>query len=744
MQGPRDVTPDPVQSSPEQSPDPEVIQDDDRKKEVIKRIATEELEFRKQNRGFQRMRFNKSQLKKFIRGDIEPNKIDQTFDYLQGLEAEGWSATARPKAPAEVPPQQPQADREREEARRKEQEKQDREDAIKQEEARKQKEAREKKEARDMRERVIKKNTIQKKAQKEMQFRRINKRNKFTFRDDELLRMASGEFDDNEILAIHDQWTNPRNKVKTPRPSPRKVEFQRLKRTLMHAIGRRGNMDPQSISEHFANQALQEMMGKHFRTIEEVIRNPELYSQVLAELNRPKGKPDPDSPPQKPTKMDEEDFGDLDNMEMEARRQAERAHMERRDLKRRSKNQLRQARNYIMSSAEGELANRQDGIASVFQYTDEQLQQLVRDEFPDENVERLVLQFKRGINKLRSVLDHKKRTIAMSAGEERKFRRENPQAEKWSHYSMNQLERQIGQDFGDGDIEPLWTFWNDLNKKKGHAFGPSATQEVGSGGAFDLPGSKQFDFEEKGDVPTRPERTRKAHPGVKTRPPRRRGARGKPLGDGGGDEWDVAGSTERPVGGPDTEDEGEGDEDPEEDGGVRRRKKRKFKARMSDDQLLMLMHQMNAQRPNVAPIAPMPLIVPGGAGVGVGGQRQPVVGPQGGIRIKNIATAVVNEKKVRKKKVDASKVAKTQLKKEYNSLKKQTRKKIMEGKKAHYKKENEKIKSMKPSERKEARRKLKEMLNARQRVLLKELPSAAKMRVNHLRKLITKTKKLKW
>jgi hypothetical protein len=114
------------------------------------------------------------------------------------------------------------------------------------------------------------------------------------------------------------------------------------------------------------------------------------------------------------------------------------------------------------------------------------------------------------------------------------------------------------------------------------------------------------------------------------------------------------------------------------------------------------------------------------------------------IYIKNVAKAIANERKVRKTKVSKSKVSKRALKKQYTTLKAETRKRIKQGKKAHYARENESIKKLPVKERKAARAKLKAELSKREKVLMKSLPSAAKMKVADLRRLIVKTKSLKW
>ena len=61
------------------------------------------------------------------------------------------------------------------------------------------------------------------------------------------------------------------------------------------------------------------------------------------------------------------------------------------------------------------------------------------------------------------------------------------------------------------------------------------------------------------------------------------------------------------------------------------------------------------------------------------------------VYIKNVAKAVANEKKVRFKKVAKKR---TTIRKQYTTLKRDTKKRIKLGKKAHYKRENEKIKKM--------------------------------------------------
>jgi hypothetical protein len=114
------------------------------------------------------------------------------------------------------------------------------------------------------------------------------------------------------------------------------------------------------------------------------------------------------------------------------------------------------------------------------------------------------------------------------------------------------------------------------------------------------------------------------------------------------------------------------------------------------------------------------------------------------IYIKNIAKAVANEKKVRFKKTSEPKTKKRALKKQYTSLKAETRKRIKSGKKAHYTRENAKIKKLPVKQRKAARSKLKAELSKREKALLKSLPPAGKMKLADLRRLISKTKLLKW
>ena len=173
-------------------------------------------------------------------------------------------------------------------------------------------------------------------------------------------------------------------------------------------------------------------------------------------------------------------------------------------------------------------------------------------------------------------------------------------------------------------------------------------------------------------------------------------------------------------------------------------------ARMQD--LLQRMHQQQMVPPPAAPpqiiqqphqgIINYPVPVPSLAlsAAGVSKVRDDV--PK--IYIKNIAKAVANERKVRFKKTTAPKVKKQQLRKRYTTLKTETRKRIKAGKKAHYTRENDRIKKLPVKQRKAARAKLKAELSKREKTLLKSLPAASKMKVADLRKLISRTKQLKW
>ena len=79
-------------------------------------------------------------------------------------------------------------------------------------------------------------------------------------------------------------------------------------------------------------------------------------------------------------------------------------------------------------------------------------------------------------------------------------------------------------------------------------------------------------------------------------------------------------------------------------------------------------------------------------GGGGGGSEKKAKDEVPKIYIKNVAKAIANEKKVRFKKTTARKNKKRDLKKQYTSLKAETRKRIKTGKKAHYTRENDKIK----------------------------------------------------
>ena len=100
-------------------------------------------------------------------------------------------------------------------------------------------------------------------------------------------------------------------------------------------------------------------------------------------------------------------------------------------------------------------------------------------------------------------------------------------------------------------------------------------------------------------------------------------------------------------------------------------------------------------------------------------------------------------RKVRFKKT-SSKVKKRDLKKQYSRIKSDTRKRIKSGKKAHYVRENKKIEKMPVKQRKAVRTKLKAELDTREKTLMKSLPSAAKIKIVDLRKVISKAKQLKW
>ena len=168
-------------------------------------------------------------------------------------------------------------------------------------------------------------------------------------------------------------------------------------------------------------------------------------------------------------------------------------------------------------------------------------------------------------------------------------------------------------------------------------------------------------------------------------------------------------------------------------------------ARMRD--LLERMNRRPQAQPQVVQQPHQGIInypVPVGLGAGGGGGVAKVKDEVPKIYIKNVAKAIANEKKVRFKKVSGSKVKKRQLRKQYTSLKTETRKRIKAGKKAHYSRENDKIKKLPVKQRKAARAKLKAELSKREKTLLKSLPPASKMKVADLRKLISRTKQLKW
>ena len=169
-------------------------------------------------------------------------------------------------------------------------------------------------------------------------------------------------------------------------------------------------------------------------------------------------------------------------------------------------------------------------------------------------------------------------------------------------------------------------------------------------------------------------------------------------------------------------------------------------ARMRD--LLERMHQQPLQQPMVIRQPhqgiinyPVPVPVPS-----LGASAATTKAKDEGLKIyiKNVAKAVANEKKVRFKKTSDSKNKKRDLKKQYTSLKTETRKRIKTGKKSHYARENLKIMKLPVKQRKAARAKLKVELSKREKTLLKSLPSAAKMKLADLRKLITKAKQIKW
>lgn len=88
--------------------------------------------------------------------------------------------------------------------------------------------------------------------------------------------------------------------------------------------------------------------------------------------------------------------------------------------------------------------------------------------------------------------------------------------------------------------------------------------------------------------------------------------------------------------------------------------------------------------------------------------------------------------------------AKKNKRKVYNTLRKQTLKAIRSGKNAHYKIESAKLKNLPVKARKVARAKLKQRLRDRELRLVGQLPSASKMAIKDIDRVMRIAQKLKW
>ena len=83
--------------------------------------------------------------------------------------------------------------------------------------------------------------------------------------------------------------------------------------------------------------------------------------------------------------------------------------------------------------------------------------------------------------------------------------------------------------------------------------------------------------------------------------------------------------------------------------------------------------------------------------------------------------------------------------KEYNAMKKSTKKMLVSKKKIEYQKSNEKIKKLPQSDRKKARNKLRSDLIAKLKDLFKQLPSGVSLKtISDIEHQIKTAKKLKW
>ena len=103
-----------------------------------------------------------------------------------------------------------------------------------------------------------------------------------------------------------------------------------------------------------------------------------------------------------------------------------------------------------------------------------------------------------------------------------------------------------------------------------------------------------------------------------------------------------------------------------------------------------------------------------------------------GISIKVSSKAVINEQ------------PRKQTRKAYNTLRKATIKAIRKGRVEHYKIESAKLKTLPVKQRKVARAKLKQRLRDREIKLVGQLPSAHKMALKDLDRVMRLAKKLKW
>ena len=163
-------------------------------------------------------------------------------------------------------------------------------------------------------------------------------------------------------------------------------------------------------------------------------------------------------------------------------------------------------------------------------------------------------------------------------------------------------------------------------------------------------------------------------------------------------------------------------------GGIRRRLKAQDAAlenlRLTFEQSQPPPQIIHTQQPAIIPVLPRLL------------RSQVGVTEKPGIQIKvtTKSQAIINEKTKRKK----------NKRKVYNKLRKQTLKAIRSGKNAHYKIESAKLKSLPLKTRKVARAKLKQQLRDRELRLVGQLPSASKMAIKDIDRVMRIAQKLKW